>query len=403
MTVMVIVETGSNYESKSENGLSHFLEHMCFKGTTTRLKALDITMELDSLGAENNAFTSHEMTGYWAKAEKKQFNKILEVVSDIYLNPTIPAVELEKERNVILQEINMDEDKPQRKVWEELAALLYGDTPAGRPIAGVPTNIKRLSREEFISYRSTHYIAGKTMVVVAGDISEKKILREIKRNFKNIPMGKKAARAKVKENQKSPALRIHNKKTNQTHMAMAFRAFTAHDKRIPALVVLSSVLGQGMSSRLFQKIREDMGACYYIRAGVEESSDYGTFSIATGVEAKKVEEVVTAVLEECQKLRDTLVPEEELNKAKEHYIGHMYLNLETTDSLAEFYADQEIVSKQLKTPAEIEKEIREVDSEDVRRVACDIFRNENLNLAIVGNVSNSKRIKKVLFLREVLP
>ena len=399
VTVMVLVETGSNYESKAENGLSHFLEHMCFKGTTNRHTALEITQELDGLGAENNAFTSHEMTGYWAKAEKKHFEKILEIVSDIYLNATLPAPELEKERGVILQEISMYEDMPQNKVWEELGTLLYGDTPAGRPVAGRPENIKRLTREEFANYRNTHYVAGKTIVVVSGDVSEKKIISEIKKQFKNIPTGKVSGKLSIKEDQKTPSLRIHHKKTDQTHMVMAFRSFKASDKRNIALQVLSNVLGRGMSSRLFQKLREEMGACYYVKSGLDGETDHGVFSIATGVEAKRVEEVIKALLEECEKLRDVLVPEEELNKAKEHFLGGLYMHLETTDSLAEFYAEQEITTKKPKTPMDIEKETRNVTAEEVRKVAKDIFKNENLNLAIVGNITSDKNLKKVLLLQ----
>lgn len=401
VTVMVLVETGSNYESKRENGLSHFLEHMCFKGTTNRHSALEITRELDGLGAENNAFTSHEMTGYWAKSEKKHFNKILEVVSDIYLNPTLPVPDLEKERGVILQEISMYEDLPQRKVWEELTTLLYGDTPAGRPVVGIPTNIKRLTREEFINYRKAHYVAGKTIVIVSGDIPEKKSLIEVKKHFKNIVAGKKVSKLTVKEEQKFPALGIHKKKTDQTHMVMAFRTFRATDKRTSVLQVIASILGQGMSSRLFQKLREDMAACYYIRASVEEASDHGSISLATGVEAKRVEEVMKAILEECKKMKETLVPKEELNKAKEHYIGQLYLNLETTDSLAEFYAEQEISTHSLKTPGELESNIRKVGARDVMRVAKAIFKDEGLNLAIVGNIKDSRKIKKVLSLENI--
>ncbi|OHA91491.1 MAG: hypothetical protein A2832_00575 [Candidatus Zambryskibacteria bacterium RIFCSPHIGHO2_01_FULL_44_22b] len=400
VTVMVLVETGSNYESKEENGLSHFLEHMCFKGTTNRHTSREISMELDSLGAENNAFTSHEMTGYWAKAEKKHFGKILEVVSDIYLNPTLPAPDLEKERGVILQEISMYEDRPQSKVWQELGTLLYGDTPAGRPVAGEPENIKKLSREAFINYRTAHYIAPKTIVIVAGDVNEKKALQEIKKHFKNIPTGKKIGKLPVKEKQVAPGMRIYKKKTDQTHMVIAFRAFHAGDKRAPALHMLSSVLGEGMSSRLFQKMREEMGACYYVRSGIEEYTDHGTFSISTGIEAKRAEEVVKALLEECEKLRDSLVPEEELNKAKEHFIGQMYMHLETSDSMAEFYADEVITAKELKTPIELEKEARQVTAEDIRRVAREIFKNDNLNLAIVGNISNVNGLKKVLSLKQ---
>src|SRR3989304_572113 len=173
VTVLVMVETGSNYETKTENGLSHFLEHMCFKGTTKRPKVADIAKELDGLGAQNNAFTSHEFTAYYANAAKQYFSKLLEIVSDLYLNPTLPVDDIEKERGVILEEISMYEDLPQRKVGYVLAELMYGDVPAGRSTLGPRENIKKFRRQDFVDYRNKHYVASKTIIIVAGGVSGK--------------------------------------------------------------------------------------------------------------------------------------------------------------------------------------------------------------------------------------
>jgi predicted Zn-dependent peptidase len=396
VTVMALVETGSNYESKSQNGLSHFLEHMCFKGTANRPSALDIARELDGIGAANNAYTSSEVTVYWAKGNKKHLGKIVDVISDLYLNPLLPVPELEKERGVILQEISMYEDLPQAKVWEVLGSLMYGDTPAGRPIIGPAENIKRFKRADFVNYRDKHYVAEKTIVVVSGDIEERDVIKDIKKQFKNIPSGKDATKPTLKERQSSPGIRVHKKKTDQTHMVVSFRSYPAGDKRVPALDMLTNILGQGMSSRLYQKMREEMGACYYVKAVSEELSDHGVFAIATGIEARRSEEVLEAILSECRKFRDELVTSEELSKAKEHYLGHMYMRLENTDNLAQFYGEQEVVSKKLRTPAEIEKEIRKVTAEDVMQVAQDIFQSSKLNLAIVGDIKNESKLTKIL-------
>ena len=394
--VLVVVETGSNYETKAQNGLSHFLEHMCFKGTTKRPKANLIAKELDALGAKNNAFTSNELTGYYAKAAKRHFPKLFEIISDLYLNPTLPAEDLEKERGVILEEISMYEDLPQRKVWEVLSKLMYGDVPAGRSILGPRKNIKSFTRKDFVDYRSKHYVASKTIVIVAGDVSEQTVLSEVKKHFKDIPKNKKLSKPVVKEKQKSPGLLIHKKKTDQTHIVMAFRAYGAKDKRLPALTVLTEILGKGMSSRLFTKLRDEMGACYYVRAGHDECTDHGVFTISTGINVSRTEEVLKVLLEECGKLTRALVSDKELQKAKEHNIGHLYIDLETTDSIAEFYADQEVNAGKLKRPQELEKAIRKVTAQDIMRVAKGIFRNEKLNLAIVGNIFDSKAIKRAL-------
>lgn len=397
--VLVTVETGSNYETKSQNGLSHFLEHVCFKGTEKRPKASLIAKELDALGAQNNAFTSNEFTGYFAKASKKHFHKLFEIISDLYLNPTLPKEDLEKEKGVILEEISMYEDLPQRQVWHVLSKLMYGDTPAGRSILGPRENIKKFKRKDFVDYRNKHYVASSTVVIVSGDVSEVEVVKEAKKHFKNISTGKKSTKLPVIEKQKSPKLSIQKKKTDQTHMVLAFRGYKANDKRIPALSVLSGVLGQGMSSRLFSKLRDEMGACYYVKAGNEESTDHGVFAISTGVNVSRTKEVLEVLLDECQKLTKNLVSQEELSKVKEHIIGHLYMGLETTDALAEFYANQEIVNGKMKTPKEFEQMVRKVSAKDVLNVAKDIFKNEKLNLAIVGDISDPKVIEKALLLK----
>ena len=400
VTVLVMVETGSNYETKTENGLSHFLEHMCFKGTTKRPKVTDIAKELDGLGAQNNAFTSNEFTGYYAKAAKKYFSKLLEIVSDLYLNPTLPVDDVEKERGVILEEISMYEDLPQRKVGYVLAELMYGDVPAGRSTLGSRENIKKFRRQDFVDYRNKHYVASKTIVIAAGDVSEQAVLKEVKKNFKDISTDKKISKLPVKETQKTPGLLVHRKKTDQTHMIMAFRAYRARDKRIPAVTLLAEILGQGMSSRLFSKLRDEMGACYYVRAEHDEGTDHGVFAISVGVNVSRIEEVVKVLLAECDKLSRIPVSDEELQKAKEHHVGHLYLNLETTDAIAEFYAAQEITTGKLKTPQELEKIIRKVTAKDIMEVAKDIFRNDKLNLAVVGNVVDQRAIKRALSFKE---
>lgn len=394
--VLVAVETGSNYETKTENGLSHFLEHMCFKGTIKRPNEGDISRELNGLGAQNNAFTSNEYTGYYAKSAKKHFSKLFEIISDMYLNPTLPAKDLDKERGVILEEISMYEDLPQRKVWLALSKLMYGDTPAGRSILGPKANIKKFTRKNFTDYRKKHYVAGKTIVVVAGDVNEREVLKKVRESFRGIALGKKLSKLPVLEKQKRAALLVEKKDTDQAHMVLACRAFGAADKRIPALIVLAEILGKGMSSRLFRKLRDEMGACYYVRAGHDAYTDHGLLSISTGINASRAEEVLKVLLEECAKLAEIPVPPDELKKAKEHNIGHLYMGLETVDSMAEFYLDQEVVTGKPKLPRRLERAVRAVTAKDIMRLAKTLFKNDNLNLAIVGNIKNPARLKKIL-------
>ncbi len=395
-TVFVAVETGSNTETKEQNGLSHFLEHMVFKGTTRRPNPTDIHMEIDMLGAENNAFTSNDFTGYYAKAGKKNWKKILDIISDMYIDPIFPKTELEKERGVILQEISMYEDLPQRKVQDLFAKLVYGDTSPGRPIIGPAKNIKRFKREDFIEYRKKQYTPERTVVVIAGDVPEKEAIKEATKLFKDLQKGKHIGRVKVKSNQTKPELLIHKKITDQTHMVLGFKTFGARDKRNTAITLLAGVLSAGMSSRLFKRLRTDMGSCYYVRASHNPGSTYGDFTISTGINISRVGEVVKVLLEECTKLKETLVSETELNKVKEYLISHLNMNLETTDAMAEFFGLEEVIKGSMETPEEIEKKIRYVKARDIQTIAKKIFTNDNLNLAIIGNIEKEAPIKKIL-------
>jgi predicted Zn-dependent peptidase len=396
VTVMVIAEAGSKYEKKSESGLSHFIEHMCFKGTPKRPSSSVVNKELDAMGAMSNAMTSEEYTGYYAKAEKKHWKKILDVISDIYLHPNFPKSDLEKERGVILQEISMYEDQPQDKVAVLFQHLLYGDTPVGRFIAGTKESVSKLKHKNFIDYHHRHYVAEGTIVIVSGDVSETEVKREVDRLFKDIKKTKKPGKVRVVEKQTKPALVVHKKKTDQTHMVLGVRAYKASDPREPVLALLSGVLGSGMSSRLWHTLREELGACYYVYSSFNDFTDHGYFYISTGIESKRAVEITKAILSECKKLTQELVTPEELQKAKDYLVGHMYLKLETTNALAMFYAGQEILRRRMKLPEKLEEEIRAVTAKDIKRVAQHIFQNKNLNLAVVGDVDDEAELKKAL-------
>ena len=396
VTVMSLIEAGSKYENKENNGISHFLEHMCFKGTEKRPKAIDISREFDAMGAQNNAFTSEEVTGYWAKAHNKHTDKILDIISDMYLHPTFPAADLETEKGVIVEEINMYEDLPQRLVQEVFNGLLYGDQPAGWSVVGTKENVRGFKRDDFINYRNKHYVATATTIVVAGDIQEADIFKKVDKAFAGMPDGKKASKKKVLEKQAEPRIKLRFKETDQTHVVIGVRAFDLYDKRVPTLSLLSVVLGNGMSSRLFQKMREELGICYYVRASDNELTDHGALYISAGVDSARVEEGIKGILEEMVRIRDEKIPEAELRKAKDYLIGNMYLGLESSSSQANFFGFQEIMREKIKTPKEMEQEIEKLTSEDLSKVAKTIIQNKGLNLAIVGKYKDEQRFKNIL-------
>ncbi len=383
-TVAVAVEAGSKYETKDINGLSHFLEHMCFKGTMKRPRPIDIASELDGMGANYNAFTSQEITAYHVKARKESLEKVLDVIADVYLNPVFDPNEINKERGVITEEINMIEDTPQRRIHDFFMELVYADQPAGWDVAGRKEVIERLTRDDFIKYRSEHYLAPATTVVVAGGFDENDIEEKITGYFAGLTGGEKPKKVPVRESQEKPAELIKSKDSDQTHLVMGFRAFSLFDKRRFALEVLADILGSGFSSRLWQKIREEMGAAYYIRASADLYSDHGLIEMWAGVDHKKFKDVIKASLTEFARLRDEKVSAAELERAKEHLVGTLFLSLETSDELAFYYGLQEIQNFPILTPDALAEKIKAVRAEEIQAVARDLFRNESLNLAVIG-------------------
>lgn len=395
-TVLVLVEAGSLYEKRDINGLSHFLEHMCFKGTTTRPRAIDISSELDGLGAEYNAFTSHEWTGYFAKVESHKLLRALDLIADLYLNPVFDPEEIEKEKGVVIEEINMYEDLPPRRVQELFRELLYGNQPAGWDVGGRKEIIRRLTQRDLLRYRRAHYLAKSTVVAVAGAFDRKEVLQQIGVHFAHAPRGRKAKKASTKERQVKPAALVKHKESDQTHLVLGCRAFDFFDRRRYALEVLADILGGGMSSRLFQRIREELGAAYYVRAAADLLSDHGYLAVSAGVEHGKLMTVIRAVLEEMRRLVEREVSKGELRRAKDHLSGRLLLGLETSDALATFYGTQEILHAPIETPETILRRIEAVSATDIQRVARFIFQDRKLNLALIGPHRNEAPFRKAL-------
>jgi len=396
-TVLVLVGAGSDYEIKEINGVSHFLEHLCFKGTKKRPTSLDISSELDHLGAVYNAFTSNEITGYFAKALPQHFEKILEIVSDLYLNPIFDPKEIEKERGVIIEEINMYEDLPMQKAQELFAKLLYKDQSAGQFVAGTKENIKNLKRDDILNYRNQHYLAKAVVVVAAGKIGdENKIIELVKKNFENTKQGKKEIKTPTQDIQEKPEILVKEKKLDQTHLVLGVRAYNLFDKRRFVLELLSDILGGGMSSRLFQKLREQLGACYYVNSSANNFIDHGYLAISSGVDNNRVEEIIKVILEELDRIKNEEIKEAELQTAKNHLIGNLFLGLESSNELAGFYGSQEILKEEILTPEEIAKNIQAVSEKNIQEVAQDVFQNNKLNLALIGPAKGQEKIEKIL-------
>ncbi|MFA6193375.1 MAG: pitrilysin family protein [Parcubacteria group bacterium] len=401
VTVIVAVAAGSKYETKKINGLSHFLEHMFFKGTKKRPKTKDIAGSLDAVGGEFNAYTSQESTAYYAKVDKEHIHLAIDVVSDIYLNSKIEEKEINKERGVILQEINMYEDNPMLSVEEEFESLLYGDQPAGWKVIGTKENIARVGRKDFVDYMKKFYNASNTVVCVVGNFGETGeagMIGEIGKIFSRIKMGEENKKLKTIEKQARPGLKIKHKKTDQTHLVLGFRSYNMFHKDRFALALLANILGGTMSSRLFLSVRERLGLAYYINASDDESTDCGYFSIRAGVDTDKakIEKTVKTILQEIKKMRAKGVFEKELQKAKDNFRGKMALSLESSDDVASYLAGQELSRREIKRPDEILRQIDKVRKSDILRVAKDIFVDRKLNLAMIGPIEDGKFLERIL-------
>jgi predicted Zn-dependent peptidase len=393
VTVLVMVEAGSKYETKEQGGLSHFIEHMLFKGTPRRPKATDISREFDGLGAQSNAFTSHEFTGYYAKADTKHGNAILDILSDMYLNPLLDENEMQKEKGVIIEEIRMYQDLPQARVQYLFMELMYGDQPVGRNVAGTEETVKSFTRKELADYRGAHYINQTTTIVVGGSFDEKEIIKKIETAFSALPSSSKKGKAPVSESQSAPAIATLYKESDQTHLVIGVRTFPIDDERDPILAVLSTILGKGMSSRLFAKMRDELGICYYIKTDPDSFTDHGLLSISAGVDNSRVGEGIKGILGECKRLKDELVPDAEMKKAKDYIAGTTMLELETSDARAEFCGYQEMLKGKIESPDAILNKINAVTAEDVQKLAREIFVDNSLNMAIVGRFKDGSAFK----------
>lgn len=396
VTVLVMVEAGSKYETKKENGISHFLEHMCFKGTHARPEPSVISEELDSIGAAYNAFTSQEYTGYYAKGKAQNFPQLFDIITDLYVDPLLPAEEIEKEKGVICDEINMYEDTPMRHIHDMVMEALYGDQPAGWNIAGTKTLVRSFNRDMFVKYRTKHYVPSATILVVAGKVNEKDVLKAAEERFGKLKKVPRVVVKKTTDKKKGVKAHVQYKETDQTHFVLAMPSYDMYDKRNRALSIITTILGGGMSSRLFKRIRDKMGVGYYVRSYTDTYIDHGYAAVSAGVDNKRIHEVIAAVKEELLALRDKPIAKEEIEKAKEMLVSHLYMDLESSDSFAMYYGGQEVMRKKLKLPEEVEKELRAVTAKQIADVAREVIKDDRLTLALIGPFKNAKEFEKLL-------
>ncbi|HXV26744.1 MAG TPA: pitrilysin family protein [Candidatus Paceibacterota bacterium] len=395
-TVFVQVSAGSTYETERTSGVAHFLEHMMFKGTERRPGYLDISQELDRLGASYNAFTSKEWTGYYAKVAAAKLDVAMDVVCDIFLNSKLEQGAMDIERGPIIEELRMREDDPRQNIGYLFEKLLWGDQPAGWEIGGTPDTIRAMKRQDLLDYFDSHYIAENTVVTVAGNIDPAYVRERIGKHLAHIRNGERAHREPTKDVQTEPALLVHPKDVEQAYVQLGVRAFDRHDDRRYALALMAAILGGGMSSRLFDEIREKRGLAYYVYASNTLYSDTGYFEVGVGANRDKADDAVKAILEELAKVREHGVTEEELARVKDRAEGGMALALEHSDGVAESYSESLLFHGQVLTPEEELAKVKAVTTGHIRKVAEDIFRPERLNLAVTGPFKDGHPFEGIL-------
>jgi len=393
VSLLVLVDAGAKNEDKKVSGISHFLEHMGFKGTQSHPSSMALASEFDALGANYNAFTSHDFTGYYVTVIPEKAEQAAELLADLYLNPVYSEEEINKEKGVILEEIKMYEDKPSSFVWDVFAEIAYGDTPAGRTVLGERGTVKNLSRSDLLAYRQKHYIAHATTIVAVGNFTEDKIIKLLEEKFSGFNGGQPHPYPEMVDGQSELNSKLVMRPINQAHLVLGFKSFNLFSDKIYALNVLAAILGGGASSRLFQKVREELGAAYYIGASQNSHIDHGFLTIYSGVDAVKTEEVVGVIMAELSKLKDELVTIEELNRVKDGIIGNLFLGLETPSDQTFFYGEQVIIGREVLTPNQYAEKIRAVTVEEIKILAQEIFVQEKLNLAIVGPELSLAEIK----------
>lgn len=392
-TVLVLTKVGSRYEYPDINGASHYIEHLMFKGTKKRPTTLDISRTLDAVGAEFNAYTGKDLTGYYVKVDGSHLPLAVDLLHDMLFNSLYDQEEMDRERGVIIEEINMYQDNPMMHVEDLFEQVLFEGSTLGWEIAGSHKTMRGMTRDQVISFRDSHYIPSRMVIAVAGKVTPD-VRNLLEETFGKVPSGKEEPKlftpfAGVVEADR-PRAAVQKKDTEQIQLAMGMPSFGVDDKRNASLSVLSTILGGTMSSRLFISVRERKGLAYFVRSSNSTYDETGAFLIRAGLDKSRLSQAVSTIREEIQKIKTDGVTEAELLDAKTNKRGRLMLRLEDSSDLAEWYAKQELFVNKVKTPEEKLAEIDAVTAESVLEVANEVLNEKRMSLAMVGPYESSE-------------
>ncbi len=391
-TVLVLVGAGSRYETIEQRGLSHFLEHMFFKGAKKYTDTKQVSEAIDSVGGEFNAFTGKEYAGYYVKVGVENVEVACDVLSDMLINSTFKQEEIEKERGVILEEYNMYQDTPMYQIGWDFERLIFGDQPLGWDQIGTKEVIGKVMNKDFVDYQKQLYTPENTVIAVVGNIDEEKILEMVKKYFV-LTEGKKAFEFLPIANIEGEKIFLREKKTEQAHVAIGFPGYAETHKDHWALKVLSVILGGNMSSRMFLGVREAKGLAYYIHTTTDDYMDGGAIVTNAGVDLNRIDDAVKGIIEEYRLLRDEGVLEAELKKAKSYVKGKMVLNLEDSEEYAHLLAKYALLHGEAKSPEEIAAAVEAVTIDEVMNVARDLFKADRMRISVIGPYGDKARFE----------
>ncbi|MBI3627755.1 MAG: insulinase family protein [Candidatus Sungbacteria bacterium] len=396
VTVLVMCETGSDNETGKESGISHFLEHMFFKGTKRRPTPQTIKHELDSMGSISNAFTSHEYTGYFIKAGHVYLDPALDLLADVYTNSLLDPKEINRERQVIIEEMHKYLDTPDRYVWDVYERLLYGDQNAGWEIIGTEKNIRTFTPEQFRGYFKNQYTAENTAVIVAGNFTEAKVIAKIKKLFGRVRASRPRSKGLFKESPKALGIKLHAKETDQSHILVGFKGLTISDRERYAAELLAAILGGSWSSRIWDRVRDRLGLAYTVHTSNDAYTNRGHLTTYAGVAHGNVEKAITAVMQEYGRITRSLVSARELARTKDYVRGISLIGLEASNAVASFIGVEEVLTHKPLTIDEVFAKIEKVSARDIQRVARRLFRPERLNLALIGPHKDEAKFRRLL-------
>jgi len=396
VSISIYVGAGSRYEADQQAGLSHFVEHLCFKGTERRPTPQAISEVIDSVGGIINAGTDRELTVYYCKVARPHFAQALDVLADLVRHPLFAPGEIEKERQVIMEELAMVHDSPAQQVDVLLDETLWPDQPLGRDVAGSEATVAELSRDMALAYLHRQYVPNNAVVSIAGAVTHDETVERVGEVLGDWPPGEPLAWYPVVNGQKAPRAALKFKSSEQAHVSLAVHGLPHEHPDRYALDLLSVVLGEGMSSRLVLELRERRGLCYDVHSYVSHFQDAGAFALYAGVDPSRASEAVGALVEELVRLRDHGVPEAELARAKELAKGRLMLRMEDTRSVSGWLGGQELLMGRIRTVDEVVAALDRVTAQDLQMVANRLLVNEQLNLAVVGPFRSDKRFLPLL-------